>query len=199
MSVPESLKRALPTTPPWERQSKDHRRNRGQNSPRHHDAQQKSAYPSKARNDEEDFSREQTRRNQIQEAEQMRAWVAKEDDFVLKQSKKKAHIRVKEGRARSIDWLAVTLRVIDNSEDPLEDDGTEADTEIIDPSGVFEGLDHKQLQELGKDINTYLSLESNHDNRRYWNVSQRKQAVNNKLTSFFPRPSKSFARTTKEG
>ena len=90
---------------------------------------------------------------------------------MLKQSKKKAHIRVREGRARSIDWLAVTLRVIDNTEDPLEDDGTQVDTDVIDPSGVFEGLDLNQLRELGKDINTYLSLESNHDNRRYWNVS----------------------------
>lgn len=100
----------------------------------------------------------------------MRQWVAKEDDFVLQQSKKKAHIRVREGRAKSIDWLAVTLGVIDPTRDPLEEDSNESDIDVVDPSGVFEGLDLSQLQDLGKDIETYMALESNQSNRRYWKV-----------------------------
>ena len=100
----------------------------------------------------------------------MREWVSKEDDFVLQQSKKKAHIRVREGRAKSIDWLAVTLGVIDPTKDPLEEEGNESDVDIVDPSGVFEGLDLPQLHDLGKDIETYLALESNQSNRRYWKV-----------------------------
>lgn len=106
----------------------------------------------------------------MQEAEQMRQWVAKEDEFVLSQSKKKAHIRVKEGRAKTIDWLAVTLGVIDPTKDLLEDDEVEDDLDVIDPSGVFEGLSLSQLQELGKDIDTYLSLEQLNKNRRYWSA-----------------------------
>ena len=121
-----------------------------------------------ARKDQESFAREQTRMNLIQEGEQMREWVSKEDGFVLKQSKKKAYIRVKEGRAKAIDWLAVTLGVIDPTKDLLEDDEVDDDIEVIDPSGVFEGLSLSQLQELGKDIDTYLSLELNNRNRRYW-------------------------------
>lgn len=100
----------------------------------------------------------------------MREWVAKEDEFVLKQSKKKAHIRVKEGRAKTIDWLAVTLGVIDPHKDLLEEDEMEEDIEVIDPSGVFEGLNLSQLQELGKDIDTYLSLELSNKNRKYWSA-----------------------------
>lgn len=49
--------------------------------------------------------KDQVRLNQLQENEQVREWVAQEDIFVLKQAKKKAEIRVKEGRAKPIDWL----------------------------------------------------------------------------------------------
>ncbi|KAL8918784.1 MAG: hypothetical protein Q9172_005271 [Xanthocarpia lactea] len=117
---------------------------------------------------QESFAREQTRRNQAQEAEQMRIWVSKEDEFVLKQSKKKAHIRIKERRAKSIDWLAVTLDVIDSTKDLLEDDGVDSDVEVVNPAAVFEGLDFSQLQELGKEIQSYLTLETNSQNRNYW-------------------------------
>ena len=100
----------------------------------------------------------------------MREWVSREDDFVLEQSKKKAHIRVKEGRAKSIDWLAVTLGVIDTTRDLLEEDSPESDIDVVDPAGIFEGLSLSELQDLGKDIDTYMALESNPSNRRYWNV-----------------------------
>lgn len=124
-----------------------------------------------AKKEQESFAREQTRLNQIQEAEQMRAWVSKEDDFVLQQSKKKANIRVKEGRAKAIDWLAVTLSVIDPTKDPLEKDEEEGtDIDIVDPSGIFEGLTLSQLHDLGKEIDIYNTLETNQSNRRYWTV-----------------------------
>ena len=122
------------------------------------------------RRKQESFAREQTRLNQIQEAEQMREWVSKEDEFVLKQSKKKAQIRVKEGRAKPIDWLAVVLSIIDPTKDLLEDDTMDTELEVVDPEGVIEDLHHAQLQELEKDIATYLVLESNMSNRDFWNV-----------------------------
>jgi hypothetical protein len=118
----------------------------------------------------ETFAKEQTRLNQIQEAEQMRDWVSKEDEFVLKQSKKKAKIRVREGRAKFIDWLAVTLSAIDKSVDLKDDDAAEQRVDIIDPAGIFEGLSQSQLHELGKDIGVYLTLEADPTNRRYWSV-----------------------------
>ncbi|KAK0664996.1 Uncharacterized protein DIS24_g223 [Lasiodiplodia hormozganensis] len=94
-------------------------------------------------------------------------WVAGEDRFVLQQAKKKAAIRVKGGRAKPIDWLAVTLRVIDGTQDVLdEDDDTELD--IVDPEGVLESLDEKQMEELENDIDTYLTLETDRKNKEFW-------------------------------
>jgi hypothetical protein len=110
--------------------------------------------------------------NQLQEDERMREWVAQEDDFVLKQAKKKADIRVKEGRAKPIDWLAVTLRVVDPTRDHLDDEVEEKDLDFVDPDSVFDGLSEPQLAELRKDIETYMNLEKNKKNRDYWRTMQ---------------------------
>lgn len=115
--------------------------------------------------------RDQVRLNLIQEDQQEREWVAQEDMFVLKQAKKKAEIRVKEGRAKPIDWLTVTLRVIDPTRDPLDDEIADSDLDVVDPDGVFEGLSQTQLQDLEKDIDTFVSLEKNAKNRDFWQVS----------------------------
>jgi hypothetical protein len=114
--------------------------------------------------------RDQMRLNQLQEDERVREWVAQEDIFVLKQAKKKAEIRVKEGRAKPIDWLTVMLRVIDPTRNPLDDEIADSELDLIDPEGVFEGLSQSQLGDLEKDIDTFLGLESNSQNRDYWKV-----------------------------
>lgn len=108
------------------------------------------------------------RQNQTLEDEQTRKWVSQEDTFVLKQAKKKADIRVREGRAKPIDWLAVILRVIDPDRDLLDDDEEEVQVDVVDPEGVFEGLNDKQLEELESDISSYLALETNKKNKEYW-------------------------------
>jgi len=112
------------------------------------------------------------RNNQSLEDEQTRLWVSQEDSFVLKQAKKKADIRVREGRAKPIDWLAVILRVIDPDRDLLEDDEEEVQIDVVDPEGVFEGLNDTQLGELETDITSYLSLETNKKNQDYWKTMQ---------------------------
>ncbi|OJJ35438.1 hypothetical protein ASPWEDRAFT_40631 [Aspergillus wentii DTO 134E9] len=112
--------------------------------------------------------KDQVRINQLQEDEQVREWVAQEDVFVLKQAKKKAEIRVKEGRAKPIDWLTVTLRVIDPTRDPLDDEIADSDLDLVNPDGVFEGLSQTQLSDLEKDIDTFLNLERNKQNTEFW-------------------------------
>ncbi|KAJ5386756.1 hypothetical protein N7509_009297 [Penicillium cosmopolitanum] len=112
--------------------------------------------------------RDQLRLNQIQEDEQAREWVAQEDIFVLKQAKKKAEIRVKEGRAKPIDWLTVTLRVIDPTRNPMDDEIADSEIDVVDPDGVFEGLSQTELQDLEHEIETFLKLESNAQNRDFW-------------------------------
>jgi hypothetical protein len=117
--------------------------------------------------------KEQTRLNALQEAEQAREWVSQEDLFVLKQAKKKAEIRVKEGRAKPIDWLAVNLRVIDKDRDPLDDEIHDEDLDVVDPEGILEGLDVRELEDLQKDIEVYIGLETNRTNNEFWRVCPR--------------------------
>ena len=171
MATNDFRKRGLPFETSLERRTKDHRRDQGQRSPYNRETSQTVA--NNGRNNHNDrgaFSKDQIVQNQLQEAEQMREWVAKEDDFVLKQSKKKARIRVKEGRAKPIDWLAVTLSAIDSTNDALDEDADGQEMEVIDPSGFTETLDLAQSQQLEKDIATYLALEKRQSNRKYWNV-----------------------------
>ncbi|KAJ5103303.1 hypothetical protein N7532_003832 [Penicillium argentinense] len=112
--------------------------------------------------------RDQLRINQLQEDEQAREWVSQEDKFVLQQAKKKAVIRVKDKRAKPIDWLAVILRVIDPTRNPFEDEVPDSEIDIMHPDGVFEGLSQKELHELEKEIDTFHKLETNEKNRDYW-------------------------------
>lgn len=98
------------------------------------------------------------------------AWVADEDRFVLQQAKKKAAIRVKGGRGRPIDWLAVTLRVIDPTKNVLDEEVDDSELDIVDPEGVFEGLSDGQLEDLEKEIDIYLILETNGSNQDFWNT-----------------------------
>lgn len=114
--------------------------------------------------------KEQLRINQQQEDEQTRAWVSQEDAFVLKQAKTKAEIRVREGRAKPIDWLTVTLRVIDPTRNQLDEDVNGADLDLVDPEGVFEGLSLTELRDLSKDIETFIELETSSKNRDFWKV-----------------------------
>jgi hypothetical protein len=102
--------------------------------------------------------------------EQEAAWVADEDRFVLQQAKKKAAIRAKSGRAQPIDWLAVTLALVDPEGNPLDGELEDGDVDSLDPESVFEGLDQEQLTELEKGIDTYITLEGSRSNRDYWNV-----------------------------
>ncbi|KAL8763910.1 MAG: hypothetical protein Q9184_000353 [Pyrenodesmia sp. 2 TL-2023] len=169
LPLPQNRKRARQSSPsPTDRASKSPRRNPMQSTP--YKAPPERFDDSRSLKHQESFAQQQTRRNQAQEAEQMRIWVSQEDEFVLKQSKKKAHIRIREGRARSIDWLAVTLDVVDQTKDLLEDDGAESAADVIDPAGVFEGLGLSELRELGTEIQSYLTLEINPQNRRYWDA-----------------------------
>lgn len=171
MAMGDSLihrKRSSPApSHPWQRPNKDQRRNQAQTSPQ---VTGDGSDAVAAKKEQESFAKQQTRLNQIQEAEQMREWVSKEDEFVLKQAKKKARIRVKDGRAKLIDWLAVTLDVLEPLDDELEDDGNESEIVVVNPAALLEGLSLSQLQELLRDIESYSTLETSTRNRKYWTV-----------------------------
>ncbi|KAF3914024.1 hypothetical protein ABW21_db0209753 [Orbilia brochopaga] len=178
----DSRKRSR-SPPPWRDRGDDRdgprdgysRRDRNHRSDHHRDrdrdgggGRERERDSARDRREQDSFAKEQTRLNALQEEEQMREWVSQEDIFVLKQAKKKAEIRVKEGRAKPIDFLAVNLRVIDRDRNPLDDEIDDADLDIVDPDGVFEGLGNAELEGLEKDIDAYLELETNKENKEYW-------------------------------
>ncbi|KAK7756970.1 hypothetical protein SLS62_000986 [Diatrype stigma] len=108
----------------------------------------------------------------LSQDEQSRQFVADEDKFVLKQSKKKADIRVREGRAKPIDLLAFNLRYIDTDRDVFDDDEHDIEIDVPVPTAVVERLNAKELEELDADITSYHTLETNKNNREYWNALQ---------------------------
>ena len=56
---------------------------------------------------------EEQRMKRLAEDAQMAEWIAKEDDFQLEQSRRRAGIRLREQRAKAIDFLAINLRFAD--------------------------------------------------------------------------------------
>lgn len=99
---------------------------------------------------------------------QARKFVADEDKFVLKQSKKKADIRVREGRAKPIDYLAFNLRYFDTTRDVYDDDDADVDIDVPAPDRILEGLQAAELKELESDITSFHTLETSQRNRDYW-------------------------------
>lgn len=106
----------------------------------------------------------------LSQDDQERKFVAEEDKFVLTQSKKKADIRVREGRARPVDYLAFSLRYIDTDRDVLDDDEDDITIDIPPPDNVLESLDAAELKELESDITSFHTLETSQRNRDYWSA-----------------------------
>lgn len=82
----------------------------------------------------------------LAESAQMSEWVAKEDDFHLEQSRRRATIRVRENRAKPIDLLAINLKWADpvpltgekdeDADEEEEEAGLEIDLE--EPYNIFD-------------------------------------------------------------
>ncbi|KAH0489188.1 hypothetical protein TgHK011_009629 [Trichoderma gracile] len=105
----------------------------------------------------------------LSQDEQSRQFVADEDKFVLKQAKKKADIRVREGRAKPIDVLAFNLRFVDADRDPFDDEDADDEIRVDAPAKVIEDLTSAaQISELDSNIVSYHVLETDPRNRRYW-------------------------------
>ncbi|KAJ2902805.1 hypothetical protein MKZ38_000086 [Zalerion maritima] len=104
--------------------------------------------------------------------EQSAKYVADEDKFVLHQAKKKADIRVREGRAKPIDLLAFNLRFIDTDRDTFDDQEKDADIGVPSPSAIVEALKDGQLEGLEGDIKSYQTLETEPANKEYWESLQ---------------------------
>jgi hypothetical protein len=112
---------------------------------------------------------EEVRMQRLAESAQMAEWIAKDGDFQLEQERNRAAIRVKEKRAKAIDFLALNLRYV-NPTDGEEEDSEEAGLEIDldEPYNILDNLSPNQVHELHDDIEHYLSLETDEANIEFW-------------------------------
>ncbi|KAG6838006.1 hypothetical protein H0H93_008400 [Arthromyces matolae] len=113
---------------------------------------------------------EELRNQRFQESAQMSDWLAKEGDFQLEQENKRAAIRIKEKRAKAVDFLALNLKYVnpaaDGDENAEEDAGLEID--LDEPYNIFDNLTVPQVEELHNDIQRYLTLEASDVNLDFW-------------------------------
>ncbi|KAI9304591.1 mid region of cactin-domain-containing protein [Cunninghamella echinulata] len=112
--------------------------------------------------------REEEMDRQQREAElaQMGDWKTKEEEFHLEQAKKRAEIRIKEGRAKPIDILAMNLRLA-NEPDKV-DENVELEIDLEEPYTIFDSLNVEETEELDEDIQMHLSLEKNESILEFW-------------------------------
>lgn len=71
---------------------------------------------------------EEIRMQRLAESAQMADWLAKDEDFQLEQERTRAAIRIKEKRAKAIDFLALNLRYVN----PVDDENEEVDDEELE-------------------------------------------------------------------
>lgn len=76
---------------------------------------------------------EEMRMQRMQESAQMSEWLSKDGDFQLEQERRRAAIRIREKRAKAVDFLALNLKYAN----PLE----EEEDEEVDDAGLEIDLD----------------------------------------------------------
>lgn len=130
---------------------------------------------------------EESRMARMAESVQMSEWIAKDGEFQLDQERSRAAIRIREKRAKAIDFLALNLKYAHPlDEDHVEDDaGLEID--LDEPYHILDvrmqdlerrvmqltspqNLSPDQIDELHDDIERYLSLETSEVDIDFWTV-----------------------------
>ena len=75
----------------------------------------------------------------LAESAQMADWLSKEEDFQLEQERNRAVIRIKEKRAKAIDFLALNLRYVNPITDEQEEvDDEELEIDLDEPYNILE-------------------------------------------------------------
>ncbi|KZT74397.1 hypothetical protein DAEQUDRAFT_807535 [Daedalea quercina L-15889] len=111
---------------------------------------------------------EEVKMHRLAESVQMADWLAKEEDFQLDQERRRAAIRIKEKRAKAIDFLALNLRYVNPPEDDEEQDDDGLEIDLDEPYNIFDSLAPEQVEELHEDIEKYLRLEQSDVNLEFW-------------------------------
>ncbi|KAF9452197.1 hypothetical protein P691DRAFT_831117 [Macrolepiota fuliginosa MF-IS2] len=114
---------------------------------------------------------EELRMQRLQESAQMSEWLAKDGDFQLEQERKRAAIRIKEKRAKAIDFLALNLKYVNPrvpQEDGRDEDDAGLEIDLDEPYKIFDNLTTQQTDELHDDIENYLALETDSMHIDFW-------------------------------
>ncbi|GLB33535.1 putative conserved mid region of cactin containing protein [Lyophyllum shimeji] len=114
---------------------------------------------------------EELRMQRLQESAQVSEWLSKEGDFQLVQERRRAAIRIKEKRAKAIDFLALNLKYVNPSADEdenEEDDDAGLEIDLDEPYNILDNLTMEEVEELHDDIDRYLSLEESEVNLDFW-------------------------------
>ncbi|KAK3837001.1 MAG: cactus-binding C-terminus of cactin protein-domain-containing protein [Linnemannia elongata] len=119
----------------------------------------------------EEREEEMLRIQRASEQAQLGDWQAQEEEFHLKQAKRRAEIRIKSNRAKPIDILAMNIKLIsdvreEDEEEDEDDIGLEID--VDEPYTIFDNLDFDEVQELSHDIKFYLSLDKDERCAEFW-------------------------------
>ncbi|KAF8351147.1 mid region of cactin-domain-containing protein [Amanita rubescens] len=114
---------------------------------------------------------EELRMQRLQESVKMSEWLSKEGDFQLEQERMRATIRIKEKRAKAIDFLALNLKYVNAPADAdavNQEDDAGLEIDLDEPYNILDNLSGQQIEELHDDIERYLSLEHVDVNIDFW-------------------------------
>ncbi|KAF8736380.1 hypothetical protein AX14_000411 [Amanita brunnescens Koide BX004] len=114
---------------------------------------------------------EELRMQRLQESAKMSEWLSKEGDFQLEQERMRAAIRIKEKRAKAIDFLALNLKYVNHPAEVdavNEEDDAGLEIDLDEPYNILDNLSGQQIEELHDDIERYLSLEHVDLNIDFW-------------------------------
>lgn len=84
---------------------------------------------------------EEMRMQRLQESAQMSDWLSKDGDFQLEQERARAAIRIKEKRAKAIDFLALNLKYVkppSEEEDAAGADDAGLEIDLDEPYNIFD-------------------------------------------------------------
>jgi hypothetical protein len=74
----------------------------------------------------------------LAESSQMSEWLAKDGDFQLEQERKRATIRIKEKRAKAVDFLALNLKYANPLDQDEDEEDAELEIDLDEPYKIFE-------------------------------------------------------------
>lgn len=111
---------------------------------------------------------EESRMARMAESAQMSDWIAKDGEFQLEQERSRAAIRIREKRAKAIDFLALNLKYAHPLDEDHNEDDAGLEIDLDEPYNIFDNLSPDQIDELHDDIERYLSLETSEVDIDFW-------------------------------